>query len=77
MAPPFIFQPCVKCYRLCISATDRDIGMNEKPISMARFPPSFEHTLTTKLLISFEHFARKVEDIRSVKFERDKIYTPY
>lgn len=29
------------------SATDWDIGTNEKQISMARFPPSFERVLTT------------------------------
>ena len=47
-----IFSPAlstVNTLNRYISATDRDIGMNQKPISMAWFPPSFEYTLMIKL----------------------------
>ena len=46
-----------KTFSPCISATDRDIGINQKAISMARFPPSSEWVQTIKFLLPSHVFS--------------------
>ena len=50
------FSSAIEIINPCISATDRDIGMKQKVISMAWFPPFPEWILIDKFSVFFSAF---------------------